>query len=337
MKPVVFVGCLLGAAALGGLSHALASPQTASPTVRLSGVVYRISGPYTHKNLSVFMLHAGSKDTANYLTLQEGLRSKLVRISEMDQEEVNQLVITNDSDRPLFLQEGDRVVGGKQDRIISSSLVIPPHSRRVPLPAFCVEHGRWTAGAAHRTFGASVEDAIAPLSVRRAAKAGNSQSGVWDNVAREKQVAGSLVGASQNTTSLTEALESPGFRKIADDSVSTLNGIAAKSRDAVGVAIAVNGRIEEVNVYPSHSLLQRLYPRLLRSYALDAAKQSGQARAARLKPTDVTAFLTQRKEGKRTDQRIDARNSMYKQELSTGVELQTNYNGQAVHQQYMRK
>ena len=338
MKSIVVTRCLAGAVAITGLSPALAAPKmSATPTVRLSGVAYRITGPYTQKNLSVFLLHAGTKDTANYLTLQEGLGSKQVHIAEKAQEEVSELVITNDSNRPLFLQEGDRVVGGKQDRIISSSLVIPPHTRRVPLPAFCVEHGRWTEGSTHRTFGASVEDAIAPLSVRRAAKAENSQSQVWDNVAREKKTAGAVAGASQNTSSLTEALESPGFRRIADDSVNTLKGVAAKSRDAVGMAIAVNGRIEEVNVYPSHGLLQRLYPRLLRSYALEAAQQSGQARAARLRPADLTAFLTQRKEGKHRDQRIDARNSMSVQELPTAVQLQTNYNGQAVHQQYMRR
>jgi hypothetical protein len=338
MKNIVLVRCLVGAAALSGLSSALAAPKTsATPTVRLSGGVYRISGPYNHKNLSVFLLHAGTKDTADYLTLQEGLKSKLVRIAEKDQEQVSELVITNDSDRPLFLQEGDRIVGGKQDRIISSSLVIPPHSRRVPLPAFCVEHGRWTEGSMQRSFGASGESAIAPLSVRRAAKVANDQSQVWDNVAKEKQMAGSLAGVPARTSSLTEAMESPGFRKIADNSVKTLEGIAAKSRDAVGVAIAINGRIEEVNVYPSHGLLQRLYPRLLRSYALQAAQQSGQALAAKLRPADVTAFLTQRISGKRTDKRIDARNSMRMREMPTAVELQTNYNGQAVHQQYMRK
>lgn len=330
---------LILAGAICVLPLAQAAPKAHSTsTVRLSGGgVYRITGPYAHKNLTVFLLHAGTKDTANYLTLQEGLKSGEVRVAEKDDEQVGELLITNNSDRPVFLQEGDRVVGGKQDRIISSSLVIPPHCKRVPLPAFCVEHGRWTEGTKGRSFGASAETAMAPLSVRRAAKVAQDQGQVWDNVAKEKQSAGALMGEAQRSTSLTEAMDSPGFRKVADAGVTTLEYLAATHKDAVGVAIAVNGRIEEVNVYPSHALLMRLYPRLLRSYALEAAQVSGQRLAAKLRPADVRAFLTQPKAGRQKEHQIDERNNMSVQDMSSAVELQTNYNGQAVHQQYMRK
>jgi hypothetical protein len=39
------------------------------------------------------------------------------------------------------------VKGGKQDRVLTVSLTLPPKSGRVPIAAFCVEHGRWTPRA----------------------------------------------------------------------------------------------------------------------------------------------------------------------------------------------
>ena len=39
---------------------------------------YRLSGPYTHENLSIFLIHgAPSKAGAKYMTLQEAMEQKL--------------------------------------------------------------------------------------------------------------------------------------------------------------------------------------------------------------------------------------------------------------------
>jgi hypothetical protein len=45
----------------------------------------------------------------------------------------------------VFVQSGDIVKGGKQDRTLMVSLVLPPKSGAVPIASFCVEEGRWTA------------------------------------------------------------------------------------------------------------------------------------------------------------------------------------------------
>ena len=41
----------------------------------------------------------------------------------------------------MFIQSGDIVKGGKQDRILSVSIMIPPLSGRILIEAFCVESG----------------------------------------------------------------------------------------------------------------------------------------------------------------------------------------------------
>src|SRR4029079_8804388 len=58
--------------------------------------------------------------------------------------EVNRLVIDNKGDKAIFVLAGTLVKGGKQDRQIAQDFIIPP-GKTVPVDAFCVEHGRWTA------------------------------------------------------------------------------------------------------------------------------------------------------------------------------------------------
>ena len=51
---------------------------------------------------------------------------------------------------------------GKQDRVLSVSLVLPARSGVVPIAAFCVEQGRWSqrAGEDVKTFASA--DAVLP-------------------------------------------------------------------------------------------------------------------------------------------------------------------------------
>ena len=269
-------------------------PATGAVTVRVEGESYRITGPYGNDRLSVFLLHSGKRDRRAYLTLHEALRKKTVRVTEKGAGEVNSLLVSNDGDEPVFIQEGDCIQGGKQDRTFYSSLVVPGKTRNMAVPAFCVEPDRWVAGDRGATFAAPSGAALAPKSVRQAAKYENDQGRVWDAVARNKDDAVRLSGAPNRTTSLNEALDSAQVKRLFEKTVRSLGDLAARHPDAVGVAVSVNGRIEEVNIYPANSLLGKLYPRLLRSYALQAAGAGeGRAKTRRPRPFEVARFMTE--------------------------------------------
>ena len=126
----VFATLLMAAA---GASFAVA--QTAD---------YRVSTPYTYKNLSIFLIHGKDESKkANVLTLQEAMERKLFVVYETS--EVNELEVENLSKEfDVFIQSGDIVKGGKQDRILAVSIIIPARSGRVKIESFCVESGRWT-------------------------------------------------------------------------------------------------------------------------------------------------------------------------------------------------
>jgi hypothetical protein len=104
---------------------------------------YRLSGPYTHKNLTIFLIHGNSGDSRKgFLTLQEALEQKKVRVYET--KDVNELAIENLSSEDIYVQAGDIVKGGQQDRMLGVDLIVPPRSGKIPIAAFCVEQGRWS-------------------------------------------------------------------------------------------------------------------------------------------------------------------------------------------------
>src|SRR5947209_9926040 len=183
-RSTLLSGCL---ALLAGLSLVQAGEK--KPAFDVKDVAVRVSGPYAHENLTIFLLHGKDQDDRDYLTLDQGLDKKLVLVTEKQRAQVGELQIENKSDRYLFLQEGDRVQGGQQDRIIVTSLVVPPHSGKLGLPTFCVEQGRWQAGAGGAAF-ANVKNAgLAPPAIRTAAKAvpmRGGQGAVWQRVGEAK-------------------------------------------------------------------------------------------------------------------------------------------------------
>ena len=106
----------------------------------------RVSGPHVHENLAVYFVHGRSADGPTPLTLQEALLNGKVSVIETGR--VNELMIENAGADPVFIQAGDIVKGGKQDRVLTVSFILPPNSGRLPIASFCVEQGRWSARGA---------------------------------------------------------------------------------------------------------------------------------------------------------------------------------------------
>jgi hypothetical protein len=187
---------LFGMSALGGLLLIGAAPN---PVPGKPEGNWRLLDPVTYENITIFpVVSSSSQDTSPFLTLDEGLSSGEVIVSEQGAAglarardgrpvavpqynagaSVNQLVLINRSKRPLLLLAGELVSGGKQDRIIGKDRIVPVGSEPLPLDVFCVEHGRWTGASSQ--FGAS--KTIVHPSVREQAAVAQNQNEVWDAV-----------------------------------------------------------------------------------------------------------------------------------------------------------
>ena len=145
---------------------------------------FTLSGPYTYRNLSLFLVHGkDATEGRGFLTLQEAMEQKKVIVHETDN--VQELAIENVSGEEVFVQAGDIVKGGKQDRTLAVDIVLAPASGRVPVASVCVEQGRWEQRRLESvvTFAASPSQ-LASKELKLAAKSAGSQSEVWKAVWR---------------------------------------------------------------------------------------------------------------------------------------------------------
>ena len=269
--------------------------------VAASAAEARISGPYQSGNLSVFLIHAepatGGGGAAAYLTLDEALASGAAAVYETG--DVNELEVQNKSkDRTLFIQAGDIVKGGRQDRVLSVDLILPPGSGKVPITAFCVEQGRWSArGDESAQQFASAEKSLAGKDLKLAAKSKRSQTEVWNAVAETQAKLAASVGeevaAPASPTSLQLSLENEKVAEAVSKHVAALATLVEAHPDAVGYLYAVNGKISGGDIYASPLLFRKLWPRLLEASVTEAVAErsdgpAGQGPAA----DDAAAFLT---------------------------------------------
>jgi hypothetical protein len=177
-----------------------------------------VSGPYIHKNLAIFLFHGPDQFDGNrYTSLTHAFAEKHVLVHEtgtVGQLEVENLSKTID----IFLQAGDVLKGGRQDRTIAIDFIIPARSGRIPVPAFCVESGRWhKRGVEHETNFSSSTHSIYAKSMRLAAKRAFDQNAVWHSVAESQEALGSALNKSvhvaHSPTSYQLSVEDPDLQK----------------------------------------------------------------------------------------------------------------------------
>lgn len=295
---------------------------------------YKVLESIRHGNLTVFpVVAAKSYPTAEFLTLDEGLRSGEVVVTEAgnvqglirrpstppirhDGAQVNRLVLVNNSKRPLLLLAGEIVTGGKQDRVIGKDRIVPAESDPVDLSVFCVEPGRWVATSEHfgaseamygrNVVGGSLHSPAPPMammaqpSVRAKAMGDKNQAEVWAEVRRQQsEVAGNLMADAPavaegvaRATSYAKVMETDEVKQKVDAVAKPIEQNyqslirQLRDRNAVGVVVAVNGRIIWADVFASTNLLEKYWPKLVRSYASEAV-------VTRAKDVEVSVNLAQ--------------------------------------------
>lgn len=243
---------------------ALLLQTVAAPREKLD--VPHVRAPLSHENLAIYLLEAPAAEARlKFITLEEGLRTGKVRVSEQRQASVDQLRVENSAQVACFLQAGDVVKGGKQDRVITADTLLPPRTGAT-IKAFCVESGRWTGGGA---FGSST--GLAGAKLRDVLQGDADQGKVWEAVKEMKDalVKTNALGASRST-SLNEQVLNAQVQKRLAAFQRALGGAIDKNERAVGLVAAVNGKPRTSDVYADPALFRKLYPRLLASAALDA-------------------------------------------------------------------
>ena len=337
--------CLFVGLPVGIFIKAVAQSSSSSPQADPAAVSdYRLSGPYTYKNLTVFLVHGKDLTSTTFLTLQEALAQKKVRVYET--KDVNELAIQNISNQDVYVQSGDIVRGGEQDRMISVDFIVPPKSKRMPIAAFCVESGRWNKrGNEPAAQFASSANMIATKDLKLAAKREKSQQAVWENVSLAQEKLSKNVGGSVNNTmsasSLELSVEDSKVKETTAAYIDALSGILQNKSDVIGYVFAINGEVNSADVYASRSMFAKLWPKLLKASAVEAVAELKPD--LELKPVadeTVRTFLAESERATAATKEVTPRVRMVTREDDKNIFFETQDRQQKdgwVHRNYIRK
>ncbi|HEY2018471.1 MAG TPA: DUF6569 family protein [Bryobacteraceae bacterium] len=324
---------------IGTSLAAFAAFTLAAPAAEL-----RLSGPYVHDNLAIYLVHGADRAQRNYLTLSEALEQHKVVVYETSS--VNTLQVENLSREDVYIQSGEIVKGGKQDRVLKDDIILSTSSGRVDVTAFCVEHGRWTQrGQESSQAFAAAPNAIASPEMKRAVKDSGDQRQVWAQVsASQDRLAknlGAPVKSAASESSYQLTLEAPKVQQTAAGFRKDLSGLAGQHADALGYVVAVNGKVTGADVYASHDLFRKLWPKLLESAAVEAmAVARPGERIAPPSMAEVRMAATGNGAHVSDEKQVNRRTNSLKAEFPQGLVFETrdaDTPGSPVHRAYVAK
>ena len=252
---------------------------------------FQFTDPIQHENLIIQFL-LGPSVPPDYLTLTEGCRLNIVEILETGT--VGRLSVHNRSPkRPLFIQLGELLKGGLQDRTIATDLVLDPGEQYDGLPVYCVEQARWSKRREedHKKF-VSTQQFVATKPLRSSLERREDQQSVWAAVASAKtQMACTLpgyLGSKVSPSSLQLSLEDSTLQRNIQQWFRAISGQAQLDVKTVGVIITINNRVQKIEWYGHTRLFRRLWPALLRAAILEAFLEPD--RPGKPRPFDEVRF-----------------------------------------------
>jgi len=299
----------------------------------------RVSGPHVRGNLAIYLVHGTSVTGPVPLTLQEAIAKGQVQVSETGQ--VNELAIENRGSEPVFIQAGDIVKGGRQDRVLTVSFLLPANSGRLPIASYCVEQGRWSARGTEEekrfsSAGEAMPSRSALLAIaappppreptqpltgvnqsqrvtREADEVAGKQRQVWDSVAATQrklsQGLNAPVASPQSASSLQLALENEKLKEARTAFTSALQAAGEKDADVIGYVVAINGRMSSANLYPSNALFRKMWAKQLAAAVTEAIGEAGGPAPAATPapaPAAATEFLAEAEKGKTYERPVAA-------------------------------
>ena len=230
-----------------------------------------------HKNLTLYLMteNTTSAFADKLQTLNEGLKNKNVLVVETS--DVNQLSVKNNSkQKNLFINSGDIVKGGKQDRTLVYDLWVPTKTETT-LESFCVEAGRWSQrDDENAAYFSSNSYGLSSRKLKIASTIENSQSKVWDKVSeQQEEISVNMsydVKSEKSKSSLQLTLENKKLKEEISQYEKAFSSFGIE-KDAIGFAYAINGELFGINYYNSPILFKKLREKLLTAVFVEAISE----------------------------------------------------------------
>jgi ARG/rhodanese/phosphatase superfamily protein len=247
-----------------------------------------LAGHQHCESLEVFHLRWPVSDMLAYSTLDEAIEAHWIDVTESTEAgQVSHIKINNHSEHMVFIMAGEQLVGCKQNRVLNSSVMVPPRTE-MPLPVSCVERRRWgysssSFSSPHTSSHYALRAMVAAQALKSYRSAGvpiSDQGKVWREVSRKLGVMGSH--------SSSDALEDM-FRDYGVKLRELVEKLPAPT-DCNGAAFVIAGTITGADFFDKPDTLRKLWPKLIRSCSIDALERPVQNPRS-VAPKEISSWL----------------------------------------------
>jgi hypothetical protein len=174
------------------------------------------------------------------------------------------------------LLDGEELVGAKQNRVLNLTVLVGVHTE-IAIPVSCVEAGRWrhtsarfaSAARAHYAEGRAERVRQVSASLQRSEGPRSDQSEVWAGIARKQR----RLGVASPTSAMADMYER--LEASVEEYVAALPALEGQC----GAVFVLDGKVKGMDITSDSATFRRLFPKLVRSHALDAIETAGHAPA----------------------------------------------------------
>ena len=239
-----------------------------------------VGAPITRLGVSFFPVYLPDNSLPAIVT---GEASGLV-VDELDQPSVQTLRVRNPGDKPVLVVEGEHFLGGKQNRAVNASVLVPSLGD-LEISVSCLERGRWGRRRAQRR-----DEAFAPARVRRVQDAGvaesmrgsgsrdGDQSAVWREVDQMLKRA----SVHSATAAASDVKQAAYGREPSRAAAVELLAERGPLPGQCGIVVVHGRRVVAMDLFGAPHLLAAHWAALVRSHLLESPATTGRPSATRV-------------------------------------------------------
>lgn len=192
-------------------------------------------------------------------------------IDELEEATVPVLSVRNPADKPILVVEGEHLIGGKQNRAVNATVLVPAKSE-LEIPVSCVEKSRWGRRRAYGKSSSFLHNSVRSKlqeTVSESMRQGNSHGGDQGRVWREVDDMLDRMEVKSETAAAADAERVYRRNDSLSEAVEQLAGLGPLPNQN-GMVVTHGKRVKAVDLFGSPHLLAAHWSTLIRSYMLEA-------------------------------------------------------------------
>ena len=219
-----------------------------------------------NSNIQIAQINRVDSCSINIIAFHDVYRDSLIQINEVSEEgHVNKILLKNNSDKFVFIMDGDIILGAKQNRVFNTSMLIGPN-KEYYLSVSCIEKNRWQkSSSSFRPANFLSHKSLRKKKIDSYYKRGSyNQNEVWDEVSNLNK----RYNQRSKTSSHTILYESK--KHLVDN----LKNKFEINPNAKGLAYFINGDLQGIEMFYNDSIYKSYYLPLVSSICLEGILNS---------------------------------------------------------------